>query len=95
MHRKLEKSLYMNFLSEICISDVPRLHLLNERVTSPLPSNQSIDFLDEKLRWGELGGRPAAQLWEYKPLLCRTAAELPPPELPDSPEEETRRRKGL
>jgi hypothetical protein len=43
----------------------------------------------------------AAQLREYNPFLCWTAAELPPPELPDchrsfggSPEEETWRRKG-
>ncbi|CAL8250440.1 unnamed protein product [Boreogadus saida] len=35
---------------------------------------------------GELGGSPAAQLREYNPVLhrsCRTAAKLPPPELPD------------
>ncbi|CAL8261196.1 unnamed protein product, partial [Gadus morhua 'NCC'] len=33
---------------------------------------------DEQLRRGELGGSPAAQLREYHPFLCRTAAEASP-----------------
>jgi hypothetical protein len=69
---------------------------------TPLQSEHSKDFVDQRTSSSGGGISAAAQLREYNPFLCRTVAELHPPELRDcrqsfsgSPEEETWRRKGF
>ena len=50
---------------------------------TPLQSEHSYDFVDQRTSSSSWGTSAAAQIREYNPFLCRTAAGLPPPELPD------------
>ena len=84
MHTNFEISLYMIFLSGICIFESTPSTLPNERVsfgarillpTSPRPSNQSIAMILWTSRRALGGDVRAFQKQGY-------ATELPPPELP-------------